>query len=258
MPSHERIIEVGGLQNYRDLGGYLTRDGKHVVKYKHVYRADNVSSVTAEGKKLLMEKLHLKYIIDFRCPAEKARSPQRSCSDFSYFSIPIDACAVREEVQKYPEVDGAMAEQMIRQVAKTFLIDFKEEYKYFFELLLHQVKGKPAVFHCMAGKDRTGIAAALLLTALDVPPDTVMEDFLFSNQCCVAPTGASMKVSHCTITQDAINVLFRAQPYFLELAFGEVRRRYGSVTAYMEKELGLDKKHLQQLRGYYVRPKSSS
>lgn len=257
MPPHERVIPVGGLQNYRDLGGYLTRDGKHVVKYKHIYRADNVSGATPEGQKLLKEKLHLKYIIDFRCPAEKARTPPRLCGEFLYFPIPIDACAVREELTKFAELDGETAAQLIRRVAKTFLVDFKEEYKHFFHLLLTEVKGQPAVFHCTAGKDRTGVAAALLLTALDVPPATVMDDFLFTNHCCVSPDCATMKVGDCTITQEAVNVLFRAQPYFLELAFSEVRKTYGSVSTYMETELGLDKKNLQQLRSYYVRPKSS-
>lgn len=252
------MIPVGGLQNYRDLGGYVTRDGKHVVKYKHIYRADNVSGVTEEGRKLLTEKLHLKYIIDFRCAAEKARTPAQKCLNCLYFPVPIDACAMREEVLKCPTLDGAAAERLIRRVAKTFLIDFKKEYKHFFDLLLNEVKGQPAVFHCTGGKDRTGVAAALLLTALDVPPATVMEDFLLTNRCCVSPDCATMKVGDCTITQEAVNVLFRAQPYFLELAFREVRKTYGSVLAYMEKELGLDKKRLLQLRCYYVRPKSSS
>jgi protein-tyrosine phosphatase len=257
MPPHERVIAVGGLQNYRDLGGYVTRDGKHVVMYKHIYRADNVSGITPEGKKLLLEKLKVKYIIDFRCAAEKSRTPSRVYADFLYFPIPIDACAVREEMLKYPSLNGDVAEQLIRRVAKTFLIDFKEEYKRFFDLLLNTAKGQPAAFHCTAGKDRTGMAAALLLTALDVPPATVMEDFLFTNQCSIPPSCETMKVGDCTITQDAINVLFRAQPYFLELAFNEVRKMYGSVSAYMEKELGLDKEHLRQLRSYYVRSKSS-
>ncbi|KPI85736.1 hypothetical protein ABL78_5223 [Leptomonas seymouri] len=258
MPSHERVIPVGGLQNYRDLGGYLTRDGKHVVMYKHIYRADNVSGVTPEGKKLLMEKLHLKYIIDFRSLTEKAHSPQWVCSDVLYFSIPIDARAPQEEMLLCSEMDGTTAEQLIRRVAKTFLLDFKEEYRHFFDLLLNQVKGEPAVFHCTAGKDRTGIAAALLLTALDVPRATVLDDFLFTNQCCIPPTCESMKVGNCKITRDAIKVFFRAQPYFLELAFDEVHKIYGSVEAYMEKELGLSEELLQQLRGYYVRQKSSS
>lgn len=257
MPPHERVIPVGGLHNCRDLGGYLSHDGKHVVKYKHIYRADNVSNVNTEGKKLLMEKLRVKHVIDFRCRAEKERSPQQ-CSDFLYYPIPIDACAMREQVLKYPELDGPMAEQLLRKVAKTFLLDFKAEYKHFFTLLLEKVKGQPAIFHCTAGKDRTGVAAALLLIALDVPIATVMDDFLYTNQCCVPPSASSLKVGDCTITQAAINVLFRAQPYFLELALGEVIKTYGSVAAYMEQELGLDKAHLQQLRSYYVRPKSSS
>lgn len=256
MPSHERIVAVQGLQNYRDLGGYLTHDGKHVVKYKHIYRADNIGCVTDAGMHVLLDKLRLKFAIDFRCNEERNRAPYR-CDRLTYFPIPIDACSMRDEVLKQPMLDGATAEALLRRIAKTFLIDFKEAYRKFFHILLNDVKGQPAVFHCTAGKDRTGVAAALLLTALDVPPSTVMEDFLLTNQCCVPPSYETLEVGNCVISQEAVNVLFRAHPFFLELCFAGVRERYGSLTAYMEKELQLGRKELQVLRGYYVRATSS-
>ncbi|KAG5479181.1 hypothetical protein LSCM4_01770 [Leishmania orientalis] len=255
MPSHERVIAVPGLQNYRDLGGYRTRDGKHVVKYKHIYRADNVGDVTPEGKKMLVKELRLKYIIDFRGLEEKARSPY-TFAEVLYFSIPIEASLFCDEVLSKPSLDRPSAEALLHRVATTFLIDFKDAYKNFFILLISKVKGKPAVFHCTAGKDRTGIAAALLLTALDVPAEMVMEDFMLTNQCCAPPPYQAVQVGSCTVSQGAVEVLSRAHTFFLEVCFGEVCKRYGTVKAYMEAELGLGAKELGKLRGYYVRPTS--
>ncbi|CAC9487559.1 putative phosphoinositide phosphatase [Leishmania infantum JPCM5] len=257
MPAHKRIVEVEGLQNCRDLGGYHTRDGKHVVKYKHIYRSDNVGDVTPEGKKMLLEKLWLKYIIDFRGAEEKARSPY-AFAGVTYFPIPIETCFITEHVLTKPSLDGPSAEALLRRISTTFLIDFKDVYKNFFDVFLREAKGQPVLFHCTAGKDRTGVAAALLLTALDVPAEAVMEDFMLTNRCCVPPSCETVRVGNCIISKDAVNILFRAQAFFLELCFGEVCKRYGSVNAYMEKELGLGVEQLEKLRSYYVRPTSSS
>ncbi|KAG5504908.1 hypothetical protein JKF63_04354 [Porcisia hertigi] len=253
--ARERVIAVEGLRNYRDLGGYFTQDGKRVVKYRHIYRADNVGDATDVGKKTLVEELGIKYIIDFRGPHERDQAPY-SCAGALYFPIPIDACSYRDEVLRMSVLDGRSAEALLRRVATTFLIDFKDAYRTFFHVLLTEVKGKPAVFHCTAGKDRTGVAAALLLTALDVPAETIMEDFLLTNQFCTPPPCESLHLGNCTIARDAIEVLYRAQAFFLELSFGEVRKRYGTVKAYMEEELGVGARELKKLRTYYVRSSS--
>ncbi|KAG5479028.1 hypothetical protein LSCM1_02871 [Leishmania martiniquensis] len=255
MPSHERVIAVQGLQNYRDLGGYLTQDGKHVVKYKRIYRADNVGDATPEGKKKLLKKLRLRCIIDFRGREEKTRAPY-AFANVVYFSIPIETSLFSEEVLSEPALDGPSAEALLRRVATNFLMDFKDAYKDFFRVLLSEVKGRPTVFHCTAGKDRTGVAAALLLTALGVPAETVMEDFLLTNQCCAPPPCQPVQVGNCTISEDAVGVLSRAHAFFLEACFAEVCRRYGTVKAYMETELGLGAKEVDKLRRYYVRSTS--
>ncbi|GET88494.1 hypothetical protein, unknown function [Leishmania tarentolae] len=257
MPNGKRIIRVEGLQNCRDLGGYRTRDGKHVVKYGHLYRSDNVGGVTPEGKKTLLESLRLKYIIDFRGTDEKARSSY-TLAGVTYLPIPIETCFMTEHLLNKPSLDGPSAEAVLRRIATTFLIDFKDVYKRFFDVLLKEAKGEPVLFHCTAGKDRTGVAAALLLTALDVPEETVMEDFMLTNQCYVPPSCETVHVGNCVISKEAVNLLFGAQAFFLELCFGEVCKKYGSVKEYMKKELGLGVKQLQKLRSYYLRPISPS
>ncbi|KAK7196516.1 phosphoinositide phosphatase [Novymonas esmeraldas] len=257
MPPRDRVLSVPGLQNYRDLGGYVTRDGKRVVKYKHIYRADNVGAATAEGRRMLSEKVRLQFIIDFRGPEEKTRAPSACVDGATTIAIPIDACSMRDEVLKRPTLDGPAAEALLRRLAATFLIDFKDAYRRFFHALLTEVQGRPAVFHCTAGKDRTGVAAALLLFVLDVPSSTIVEDFLLTNECCPAPPSEALHVGTCTITQDAVNLLFRAQEFFLDLCLSGARERYGSLAAYMEKELGIGAKETERLRGLYTRPTTS-
>lgn len=257
MSKHERIIAVEGLQNFRDIGGYLTEDGCRVVMYKHLYRSDNIACATAGGLKVLTEKLKVKYFIDFRS-SEETRSSPYNIPGIIYCRLPISACNMVDSVRKQATLDGPMAIELLRLTAKTFLIDFKVEYKNFFRFLLDEVKGKPAVFHCTAGKDRTGVAAALLLALLNVPYKTVQEDFMLTNKCIIPPDCDSVMVGTCVIQKEAIYELSRAHLFFLDLAFDGAIAQYGSIKGYAKGALDLTEKDIEMLQSLYTRPVSGS
>ena len=106
--------------------------------------------------------------------------------------------------------------------------------------------GEPTVFHCTAGKDRTGFAAALVLRALGTPEDDVMHDYLLTNERLQLPDMAKYP-----LPPEVLQVLWRVQPDFLQAAFDEVDARYGSLESYFREGLVLHDEQRAQLRALY-------
>jgi len=106
---------------------------------------------------------------------------------------------------------------------------------------------EPTVFHCTAGKDRTGFAAALVLRALDVSGEEVMHDYLLTNE--------RLKVdsSGWKLPPHAAQVLLRVQPEFLEAAFEAIEQDYGGLDGYLRYGLGLREPERARLRALYLR-----
>jgi protein-tyrosine phosphatase len=109
--------------------------------------------------------------------------------------------------------------------------------------------GEPTVFHCTAGKDRTGFAAALVLRALGVPHEEVLVDYLQTNAC-LSPGPVSG--STWRLPPEAAKVLYRVQPEFLQAAFDEIDARWGGVEAYLREGLGLRERERARLRELYL------
>jgi protein-tyrosine phosphatase len=105
----------------------------------------------------------------------------------------------------------------------------------------------PTVFHCTAGKDRTGLAAALLLRALGVPQEEVMRDYLLTNERLQVP-----QASRWGLPRESMMVLWRVQPDFLLAAFDEARLRHGSLAGYLREGLGLGQDETDRLRALYL------
>jgi protein-tyrosine phosphatase len=117
----------------------------------------------------------------------------------------------------------------------------------FAEFFAHLLaSGEPTVFHCTAGKDRTGFAAALLLKAVGAPDDLVMHDYLLTNERLCLPD-----TPRPGLTREAAEVLWRVQPDFLQAAFAEIQARHGSLDAYLREGLGLGDAQRERLRALY-------
>jgi len=109
--------------------------------------------------------------------------------------------------------------------------------------------GEPTVFHCTAGKDRTGFAAALLLKAVGVPDEDVMRDYLLTNDRLQLPEASRMG-----LPREAMEVLWRVQPGFLQAAFAEVDAAHGSLEGYFREGLGLREQERAALLRLYGAP----
>ncbi|MFC3124213.1 tyrosine-protein phosphatase [Pseudoroseomonas globiformis] len=175
-------ISLDGCSNLRDLGGYLAADGRR-VRRGQVFRASSLAALTAADHGVLAE-LGLRTVVDLRGDAERERSP--SClpgPPLQVVTLPVEP-TVGGSLRNLLERGDATGEDVLSLLRRAYQAYATEKLPRFRALLelIAEADRRPLLFHCTAGKDRTGFAAALLLTALGVPRDTILADYLATNR----------------------------------------------------------------------------
>ncbi|THA46938.1 tyrosine-protein phosphatase, partial [Streptomyces sp. A1136] len=173
----DRLVKLEGAVNFRDAGGYRTATGQW-VKTGEVYRSDALDKLTpADLAKL--RRLHVRTVFDLRTESERTKGADQVPAGAAYHVADVFAgSSALQVLPKTPEE----AVQFMRDAEKAMVAGAggKTAYTEVFEGV-QQDHDRAVVFHCTAGKDRTGWASATLLTALGVPWETVMADHLASN-----------------------------------------------------------------------------
>ncbi len=256
---NERQIELAGQDNFRDLGGYATADGRR-VKWRHLYRSGELSELS-DGDLQKLAALGIRTVVDLRGEAEVERKgSDRLPTGASLTSIAI------EPGDLAPILGPAFATGDFSLVPDDLLHEINREYirDWHGQLgSLLRVAANPAncplVFHCTHGKDRAGINAAILLSALGVPWEDVMEDYLLSNVQRNEQADAGLSSMRESAARqrgvlpeevDMTNILglFFVHPSYLGAAHEEITGRYGSVEAFIREGIGWSDSELDQLR----------
>lgn len=176
----ERIINLRGAYNFRDLGGYAARDGRR-IKWRTVFRSDDLNDLNMKDRALLAG-MGLKTVVDFRDPIEQKGSPDRLPESVErYIAAPVEAGRVLCGVKNWGDNDNKSVGIMLTAY-QAMINDFQDAFRQLFRLL-EDAGNTPLLFHCVVGKDRTGLAAALFLASLGVDKETIWEDYLLSNEC---------------------------------------------------------------------------
>ena len=256
-----RHLPLQGAPNFRDLGGYLTADGRS-VKWGMVYRSGALNKLDA-GDQAYLERLGLKRIVDFRAPDEVEDAPDRLGPSLApavlHLPIGFKGLNVRQFSKRILHGDTAGLH------FDTLLVDANQamvrQFSPVFHDWLHGLvtdEASPQVFHCTAGKDRTGFAAAVLLLSLGVPKDTVMQDYLASNAYLEASNARSMRMirifSLFRTDPDSVRPLMIVEPRYLDAAFDAMQQDYGSIDGYLRQALGVDDAFREQLRQRFLEP----
>ena len=234
---HERRLGFQGAANFRDLGGYPARDGRR-TRWRRLFRADSLSDLTGTDLERLAE-LGLRGIVDFRTEGERSLKPNKLPSDASIRLLepgflPAGTLEMLDEVR----AGSITTDEVERRVAgqyRRYGVDHVREYRKALDFAL-EARNYPLLMHCTSGKDRTGFASALLLLAVGVPRDVVVQDYSLTNL-------YRRDVSHLFgpgTTEDVISLLLSAQPHYLEAALDEIDRAYGSFATFLERALELD------------------
>ena len=137
--------------------------------------------------------------------------------------------------------------RMVERMNRELVMNYHHEYRQIFDILLDK-NNYPVVIHCSSGKGRTGIVSALVLAALGVNEDIIMEDYRLSNDYFNIPRASKYAYRLPTRSQEAITTLFSAREDFLNAAKDEAERKYGDMDTYLQKGIGLSKDEIKRLR----------
>jgi protein-tyrosine phosphatase len=247
----ERVVQLTGGQNFRDIGGYRTTNGK-TVRWGQVFRAASMAGYTHEDQ-VLLKRLGVTSIIDLRSTSERDgdANPWMAGAGLGYWSR--DYALSGGNLAGLMRIDrSTITADMLRAVMTKGYRGFPKEQAPSYREMFARLTGSdaPLALNCTAGKDRTGLGTALILTALGVPYDTVKADFLISNTALdVRKPGADrmLKAIQGALSPEVAAPLIRVEGPYLDAAFDQIKADYGSVEAYLEKELGVSAKALKQL-----------
>ena len=255
-----RLLNFGGIHNFRDLGGYRSEDGRQ-VRWGRLYRTANLHEATDADLRAL-QQLGLTYLIDFRSDAEKAEEPHRlpDPASFEVVEIPIldegNNAMVGEVIERVESGDfsGFDPDEFMLTANRQFAGQFTPEFRRFITQV-QAAEGAPVAWNCSAGKDRTGFAAAILLRILGVPMETVMQDYMASNAPSLEARKSQLLLLRLFKGDEAaakLGVMMGVEAPWLQAAFDEIDARWGSFERYVAEGLQLAPDDIAALRGYLL------
>lgn len=252
----DRVKPLDGIHNFRDYGGYRARDGD--LKTATLWRSGQHGGATPTDLAAVSE-LGIATVIDLRGDSERREMPCLRHDDFDGLVLfaPGDTAgaelAPHEEagrgIATADEARGAMTKLYAAMPYRPVLVASLTLY---FDALA--TREGPSLLHCLAGKDRTGLAAALLHHLLGVHADDVMADYLLTNTAGdphrrIASAAASIRARYGSgMTDAAIVTLMSVHPAYLDTAIAAILDRYPTIAAYAEDVLGVDAARQDALR----------
>ena len=245
MSSPTRSLYLAGATNFRDFGGYPGRDGRK-VQWRKLFRSDQLGDLTT-GDRAALRELGLKRAFDLR--GKEERLPVYQVDGVTVHSLPIEPMIVSVLLTRLATGQPLTAPEtaeIVRDSYRNYVRNHTASYRTLFRHLVDD--NAPLVIHCTAGKDRTGFAAALILTLLGVSEDLVVEDYLLTNRFWHAPHG----VSGSQLPEAAKAVLLSVEESFLAAAFETVRAEYGSLEDYFSDGLGIGPRERATLEAQYL------
>ena len=253
------VIKLRHVKNYRDLGGIKTLDGRE-IKPHMLIRGTTLFAPDPFSVSILKEKYNLKTLIDLRTNKERQEKPDVEIEGVSVFHMPlIDESTVgishekKVRSMKTLVMMPPMADLYVQMVTQGSLENLVGILK--FILTLPEDKFSVA-FHCTAGKDRTGVVAALLLSFLGVERDTVIHDYLLTNKnvrfkANIAYVGLLLsKLNHKLASK--IKHYFMAEPDFIKASLNQLEKDFGSLDNFFDQKLCFSEEEKKKIKDKFL------
>ena len=241
----DRHFNLTGASNFRDLGGYVGKDGR-TVRWRHIFRSNHLGHLT-EADIAVLRGLGLRSAFDFR-GAEERSAAVCAIREITVHSLPVEptvVAALRARLAGGKALSPSDGIEVMRESYVGYVRQNTERYRSLFAHLLED--SAPLVIHCTAGKDRTGFACALILHTLGVSRETISEDYLLTNRF------YRRDPNHSTDLPDEIRqVLGSVKESFLAAAFEAIDADYGDLESYLRDGLGLGEAERADLEARYL------
>lgn len=242
------MISIESVSNFRD----VSIGSK--MKKNLLFRCAKLSTLN-DRDICVLENLNPHAIIDFRDPKEIKKAPDNLSAKLlkKYINLPISASTLsRMAAQK--EIDGDSVEsyeKVMEDSYRMYINNHKVVWTKFFEILLKSKK-LPIIFHCSAGKDRTGIASFMIQSIFKNPMDLIFENYLISNdlltiKAATAEQSTNSSNQDSLVTKNMLSTLGKVQQSYLNAAIDEIDKKYSSLENYFISQLGLKVNDIQKL-----------
>ena len=240
-----RHFNLIGASNFRDLGGYVGKDGR-AVRWRQIFRSNHLGHLT-EADIAVLRGLGLRSAFDFRGLDERCEA---ACAieEITVHSLPVEPTVVatlRARLASGKALSPIDGIEVMRESYIGYVRQNTQRYRSLFAHLLGD--SAPLVIHCTAGKDRTGFACALILHALGVSEDVIAEDYLLTNRFYRRDPSVTNDLPY-----DVRQVLGSVESSFLEAAFDAIRFDYGDLQRYLSDGLGLGTTERATLQARYL------
>jgi protein-tyrosine phosphatase len=237
-----RLISLEGAQNFRDVGGYRTTDGRR-VKWGLIYRSADLSKLTGADLANL-SSLGVQTVFDLRSTGERRAQADVFTGRNPTVSLDYDI-DTNDIVAALQSKSSVALNQAVAAAYPKLLSTLQPELRQLFAELL--TGPSATLYHCTAGKDRTGVATALILSALGVPRETIYADYLLSNRFYHPRASSSAGPP-----PELASVLTGVDESYLRAVFDTIDVQYGSTDAYLAQALGVDATKVARLRALYT------
>ncbi|MFT3792288.1 MAG: tyrosine-protein phosphatase [Rudaea sp.] len=243
-PGGRRIVLQGAV-NFRDLGGYRGIDGRR-IKPGHLYRSDSLANLT-EADLHTVANLRLRTLCDLRHAEERSVAPDRLRPewDLRVHAIgfyPHGGEAMMKRVRSR-SIGADEAHQAMRELYAHFPLDNAPVYTRMMHALLRP-DALPALVHCTSGKDRTGFGIAIVLSALGVPRETILRDYLLTN---AYRRDLAFMLGN-DVDPEVLDRIKAAAPEYLAAAFATIDANWGGDTRFLIEGLGIPEDGLRDFR----------
>ncbi|WP_022978573.1 tyrosine-protein phosphatase [Nevskia ramosa] len=231
-----RRLPLSGAVNFRDLGGYETVDGRR-LRWGRVFRSDSLAEL-GDADLALLQSLGLRTVCDLRGEPEREHKPNR----------PLGATVTTHAIGFMPHggeellagardgsIDPSEIEIRVQDIYRRFVIEQSASFARLLRLIA-DADSLPLVFHCTSGRDRTGFATAMLLSALGVPRTTIEADYRLSND---YRRDLTFQLGGI-VAPEVMAALTQAHPSYLTAALTTIDQHHGSAERYLREALGLD------------------
>lgn len=248
-------IFLEGADNAREFGGLKNESGRE-IRARALIRSNHLGSLTVHDRSLLHDLYHVGTVIDLRTSEEVREKPDTPIEGAAWIHIPVFEYRMlgitheeknKNDLSRLPDLAG-----LYRQMVSNPLC--VEQIKKVFRVLSEERSGA-VLWHCTEGKDRCGLISALVLYALGFHEETILEDYLFTNQASGKRAAAYYEKTLRHTADEAlagkVRRMFLADASYLKAATDEIADRYGSVALFLENALGVDTGRFRQL---YLEP----
>ncbi len=259
-----RPIDFGGIANAREFCGYINSDGLR-VKTNKLIRSGHLHDASSEDTKLLAGTYRLGTIIDFRSEAEIREKPDQIVPETKYIHLPmldmpsgLDAANEDDPGRRLYLIASAGLIADTKMYSKLVFEDIsKTALRQFFGILLENGGKRAVLFHSTGGKDRTGVAAAILLSLLGFDDEYIIADYMYTN----TANGNLIRSDVAAVTGytadknelDRVRRINGVQEYLLGFVLSKIRIEYGSVTGFAKESYGLSDDDIKGLKRIYLK-----